>query len=125
MTLAVTVWPAVPPAPAQVRVYEVAALSAPVDSVPDRLLEPLQPPDATQLDELLAAHVRLADADFWTVLGATASETAGGSGVGAGAAVAGGVESDELPPPQPMSAIATSGNAARNKRRVKGCFTLD
>ncbi len=100
-------------------------MSAPVDSAPVRLLEPLQPPDATQDEELVDDHVRLADADCWTVSGATASATAGGTGAGAGGVGAGVVESDAPPPPQPMSAAATRGNATRSQGRMAGRFTSD
>jgi hypothetical protein len=62
MTFAVTVWPAVPPAPLQVSVYEVVAASAPVDSVPSRLLVPLHPPEAAQAEASDEVHIRLAAA---------------------------------------------------------------
>lgn len=98
-------------------------MSAPVDSAPVRLLAPLQPPEATQDDELVDAHVRLADADCWTVVGATASATEGGTGAGAGGTGAGVVVSDAAPPPQPMSAAANSGMATRSQRRMAGRAT--
>ena len=63
-TVATTVCPAVPPAPAQVRVYAVEALSAPVASVPVRPLVPLQPPDATQDEAFDDDQLRLAEAVF-------------------------------------------------------------
>ena len=98
------------------------ALSAPVASVPVRLLEPLQPPEATQADALVDAHMRLADADFWTVSGATASETEGGDGAGAGFAGAGAAVSDEAPPPHPTRIAATIDNAPRSSGRTESRF---
>ena len=86
-----------------------------MDSVPVMPLGPLQPPDATQFEELLADHVRFAEADFWTVPGATVSATIGGSGAGADVAGAGGEVSEDAPP-QPISVAATSSGTARNKR---------
>lgn len=123
VTLAVTVWPAVPPAPEHVSVYAVGAMSVPVGSAPVRALLPLQPPDATQDEELVDDHVRLADAECWTVSGATASATAGGTGAGAGGVGAGVEESDAPPPPQPMSVAATKGSAARSHASLVGRFT--
>ena len=98
------------------------ALSAPVGSVPVRLLEPLQPPEATQAEALVDAHVRLADADFWTVPGATASETEGGDGAGVGIAGVGVVASDEAPPPQPTRIAAMIDNAPRSSGRAESRF---
>ena len=45
-----TVWLTLPPTPEQVNVKSVAALSAPLDSVPLVARSPLQPPDAEQLE---------------------------------------------------------------------------
>jgi hypothetical protein len=100
----------------------VEALRAPVACVPDKPLGPLQPPDATQSDAFVEAHVRLADADFWTVSGETASETEGGGdgdGDGDGAGAAG---SDEAPPPHPKRNAAMIDNAPRNSGRTKSRF---
>lgn len=121
VTLAVTVWPAVPPAPEQVNAYAVVAASAPVASVPARPLVPLQPPDATHAEALVDDHVMLADADCWIVSGATARDTAGGTGGGAGGA--GVAVSEPPPPPQPMSVAAARGSAARSRYRIEERFT--
>lgn len=59
-TPAVTVWPAVPPDPLHVKVYEVLAVSAPVDSAPSSVFWPLQPPDASQTEAF--AEVQLSSA---------------------------------------------------------------
>lgn len=93
------------------------ALSVPVDSVPATPLEPLQPPEAVQPVALVDVQVRLADADFWTVSGATASETDGGAGTagpGAGAAVF-----DGVPPPQPTSIAAAVDHTPRSSVRTE------
>ena len=115
VTLARTVCPAEPPAPEQLKEYEVEAESVPVDSVPAKLLEPLQPPDATQSDALVDDQVRLAEPDFWTVSGATVSETAGGGGTTA----AGAAELEDAPPPQPTRSAATSDAAPRSSEGIE------
>jgi hypothetical protein len=81
-----------------------------VDSEPETVLLPLQPPDATQEAALLDDHVRLAAAACWTVLGATASETAGGTGAGVGGA---GVDAVGASPPPPQPARAANAKAAK------------
>jgi hypothetical protein len=90
-TPAITVSAAVPPAPLQVSVYAVEAISGPVDSAPMTLLAPLQPPDASQADAAVDDQARPAESDGWTVSGATDSEIVGGGG-GAGVVGGGGAE---------------------------------
>jgi hypothetical protein len=80
LTVAVTVWAAEPPAPVQVKVYDVVASSAPVDSVPVRVLSPLQPPDARQAEASLEVQLRSAALLWATALGATPRETVGAGG---------------------------------------------
>ena len=94
-----------------------------MDSDPVRLLVPLQPPDATQDEELVDDQLRLADADRWTVSGATFSATEGGTGGGAGRAGAGLAVVVDSPPPQPISTAATSGKATRNQGMPADRFT--
>jgi hypothetical protein len=99
----------------------VEALRAPVACVPDKPLGPLQPPDAMQSDAFVDPQVRLADADFWTVSGETASETEGG-GDGDGDGAGAGAGSDEAPPPHPTRIAAMTDNAPRSSGRTKGRF---
>jgi len=111
VTSTVTVWLAEPAAPAQVSVYAVVDASALVVSAPLSALGPLQPPDATQLDALVDAQVRLAVEACWTISGVAARASVGATGAGGVVgAVAG---SEESPPPQLASSATATGNVSR------------
>jgi hypothetical protein len=67
-----------PPAPVQVSVYFVVAVSAAVDDEPLIAFDPLQPPEAVQAVALVVDQVSVDVAPFLTVLGLAAKVTAGG-----------------------------------------------
>jgi hypothetical protein len=81
VTLTVTVCVAVPPAPVQLNVYEVLAVSPLRTSVPVRLLAPLQPPVAVQLLAFVVDQLRVEDPPLTTEAGVAVSDTVG-SGAG-------------------------------------------
>ncbi len=117
ITFAVTVWPAVPPDPLHVSVYDVVATSAPVDSVPASSFAPLQPPEASHSEAFDDVQLRLAAAVCCTVSGATSRATLGGagSGAGAGAGVVGAGEEvgvSAVPPPEQAASNTEAQNAA-------------
>jgi hypothetical protein len=122
VTFAVTVWPAVPPEPLQVSVYDVVAARAPVDSAPVRFLGPLQPPDASHADAFDEDQLRLAAALCCTVSGATARATLGGvGGVGAGAGRTGAsvdAGASDGPPPEQPTSNSDADSAAALKRAI-------
>lgn len=66
-----------PPAPVQVAVYFVAALSAAVDCEPAGAVVPLQPPDATQKVALVEDHVNVDVPPLATVVGLAVRVTVG------------------------------------------------
>jgi len=82
-----------PPAPVQVAVYFVAALSAAVDCVPAGAIVPLQPSDATQEVALVEDHVNVDVPPLATVVGLAVRVT-----VGAGAVTVTVVDCAALPP---------------------------
>jgi len=76
-TLTVADCDAEPPAPVQVRVNFVAAVSADVACEPAVALAPLQPPEAAQLVALVDDHVNAEVAPLATVAGFAVRVTAG------------------------------------------------
>ena len=82
-----------PPAPVQVAVYFVAALSAAVDCVPAGAIVPLQPSDATQEVALVEDHVNVDLPPLATVVGLAVRVT-----VGAGVVTVTVVDCAALPP---------------------------
>jgi hypothetical protein len=80
-TVTVAAWVAVPPAPVQVSMYLVVAVSAAVAREPLVPIEPLQPPDAVQALSLLDDQVNMEVAPLLTVLGFAVRVTAGAAGV--------------------------------------------
>ena len=66
-----------PPAPVQVAVYFVAALSAAVDCAPLGAIVPLHPPDATQEVALVEDHVNVDLPPLATVVGLAVRVTVG------------------------------------------------
>jgi hypothetical protein len=82
-----------PPAPVQVAVYFVAALSAVVDCEPLGAIVPLQPPDATQDVALVEDQVNIELPPLATVVGLAISMT-----VGAGVVTVTVVDWAALPP---------------------------
>jgi hypothetical protein len=67
----------VPPPPVQVNVNVVFAFSAEVAWLPLVAFEPLHPPEAVQLDALVAVHVRVDDPPLTTEVGLAVRVTAG------------------------------------------------
>jgi hypothetical protein len=81
ITVTVALSCAVPPAPLQLSVYVVVAVSAPVDWVPLAACEPLQPPLALQLLALLALQARVDAAPLLMLAGLAVSVTVGAGGI--------------------------------------------
>jgi hypothetical protein len=77
VTLTVTVWVAVPPAPVQLSVKDVFEVSPLRTSVPVRPLAPLQPPVAVQLVAFVADQLRVEDPPLATEAGVAVSDTVG------------------------------------------------
>ena len=96
-TVTVADWAALPPAPVQVRVYVVFAVSAPVARDPLVAWLPLQPPEAVQAVALLDDHVRVDAAPLAIVLGAALRVT-----VAVGVAVTVTVADCAAAPPGPV-----------------------
>jgi hypothetical protein len=80
-TVTPTVWPVLPPGPAQFRLKLVVALRGPVETLPFSGSSPLQPPEAAHEVASLELHVSVAASPVGTLVGATDSTTVGaGSG---------------------------------------------
>ena len=77
VTLTVTVCVAVPPAPVQLNVNEVFAVSPLRTSVPVRFLAPLQPPVAVQLVAFVVDQFSVEDPPLTTDGGVAVSDTVG------------------------------------------------
>jgi hypothetical protein len=80
-TVTVVVCEALPPAPAQVSVYDAVDPSAAVDSEPLGPKVPLQPPDAEQVVALAAVQVNTAVPPAASVVGEAVRVTAGAGAV--------------------------------------------
>jgi len=76
-TVTVADWAAEPPAPVQVSVYVVVAVSAAVLCEPLVASLPVQPPEAVQDVALVEDHVKVEEAPLATVLGLAVRVTAG------------------------------------------------
>jgi hypothetical protein len=74
-TVTVTVWEALPPAPAQVSPYVALAVSVPVDCEPPVALTPLQPPVAVHDVAFVEVQVKVEAPPLATVLGLAFSVT--------------------------------------------------
>jgi hypothetical protein len=79
-TVTPTVWPELPPGPAQLRLKLAVALSGPVETLPFSSSLPLQPPDAVHEVASLELHVSVAASPVSTLVGATDSTTVGAGG---------------------------------------------
>lgn len=97
VTLTVTVWVAVPPAPVQLSVYEVLAVSPLRTSDPVVPLAPLQPPVAVQLLAFVVDQFSVEDPPLATDVGVAVSDTVG---MGAGLTVT--VTDCDADPPVPV-----------------------
>jgi hypothetical protein len=81
LTVTVVDWAADPPAPVQVSVYLVVAVSAPVPCEPLAASEPPQPPEAAHEVALVEDQVNVEIAPLATVLGLALSVTVGAAEV--------------------------------------------
>ena len=93
VTVTVADCAAVPPAPVQVSVYTVVAVSAAVLELPEALSVPLQPPEAAQEVALVEDQDKVAFAPLATVLGLAVRVT-----VGAGVVTVTVADCEALPP---------------------------
>jgi hypothetical protein len=71
-----------PPVPAQVKVYAVLAVTAPVEAPPLVDSVPLQPPEASQTVAFVELQVSVDDWSTGTLAGFGVSDTVGGGGGG-------------------------------------------
>jgi hypothetical protein len=117
LTVMVTLWVLVPPAPVQAIVNEVVAENAETDSEPAVAFAPDQPPLAEQAVALVLLHDSVTDPPGARDIESAARDTVG-EGVGT-------LVADPLSPPPPQDPSRTSGRTAKVLRIVFTCRPRD